>query len=868
MADEVQDEGLKKLKISKKAYVFDVRKKYSVNRNFLLKKKPETPAEDLKAQLEGFFNKKKKPAQAASSQGAGAPKQPKMSTFTAAITVVAVVLLFLLGGVAYVLWKVNVPPSGTSEAPREASFIGKLSIFVREADLLTSTTNDRIQRSAYALLEYSTERVMSMNFTLKAYSRRPTTQVFLLDYARDSADNYPVFRKRLLDGLKEKQIPVAEIGVEKLAGLPAGAIVVVPTGYLPKEFIGMDSPFDYRSLLARGSNIIYIGLEMTRVMDRSGSTISANPTELVFKQAKLQSTENFRLFDGQYVVSAKPRGDMSSSQPLYNSVSVVCHGNGCMMFLPQNLDGGWRGDEQYSPGEVAANDVLRMITDEKWLPVLSTVTANPPISEGGAKTLTLLTPPFPNSVIYAELITEATDLQGMKGRMLDVFKVVKSTNGELQPRESYAVPYYLSGQLTRLNMDLSEPDPTPVKLFVRVYKDGTVLQDEELELGLTVPDKQKSKDIQMDTGPGDYMIKVTDKNGKPYAATAITVINPTVSINGSPNWEKGMFTFYVTANGVSMTPRAISVSMDNKSEKRYSPTTYVYSNGKPYIYYEYPGQIKPGIHNFTFTSGSWVSTVPLEFRAQKYMWDNPLVVFLAIVSVLIFGVAQVLRRPEVLKYGLDIPDFPPQSTLKIPVKSETILQIFNDVNADFSWQWMPLRLEELKNGFRRLTYNGKPILIGDFNLERLLYKLRDEGKIREELGYWGLVDWEKQSKHTIRYLTIYRIMRNVFVNNAVKFSKLDSIAECDVKAIAGKDEKYFHVMEGEPERIIHRALATAKKGTTIIVFGTDEEKDAFRSTLVSTSKLAIAVKMEMHNNNIMLMPVKNAISAYLKSITA
>jgi hypothetical protein len=252
----------------------------------------------------------------------------------------------------------------------------------------------------------------------------------------------------------------------------------------------------------------------------------------------------------------------------------------------------------------------------------------------------------------------------------------------------------------------------------------------------------------------------------------------------------------------------------------------------------------------------------LEYRQQKYIWDNPLVVILGVISILIFGSAQMLRRPEVLKYGLDVPDFPPQSTLKIPVKRETIMQIFNDVNADFSWQWMPLRLEELKNGFRRLTYNGKPILIGDFNLERILHKLLEEEKVKEELGYWGLADWEAASKHTIRYLTIYRIMRNVFVNNAVKFSKLDSIAECDVKAIAGKDEKYFHVMGDSPEKTIHRALATAKKGTT------EEEKDAFRATLVSTSKLAIAVKMEMQNGNIMLMPVKNAISAYLKSITA
>jgi len=235
-----------------------------------------------------------------------------------------------------------------------------------------------------------------------------------------------------------------------------------------------------------------------------------------------------------------------------------------------------------------------------------------------------------------------------------------------------------------------------------------------------------------------------------------------------------------------------------------------------------------------------------------------------------------------LRYGLDIPDFPPMSTLKIPVKRESVLQIFNDVNASYSWQYMPLRTEEIKGGFRRLTYNGKPILVGDFNLERILSKLKDEGKIREELGYYGLSDWEGQSKHTVRYLTIYRIMRNVFVNNAVKFSKLDSMPECDVKAILGKDEIHLHIME-EPfqaqdradaggalrrgaESVVHRAIATAKSGTSVIVFCTEEERDAFRDSLSNPSKLAVALKMEINNGNILLLPVKNAISSFLKGV--
>ncbi len=219
-----------------------------------------------------------------------------------------------------------------------------------------------------------------------------------------------------------------------------------------------------------------------------------------------------------------------------------------------------------------------------------------------------------------------------------------------------------------------------------------------------------------------------------------------------------------------------------------------------------------------------------------------------------------------MRYGLDIPDFPPMSTTKIPVKRQAVLEVFENVNAGYSWQWMPLRIDELKAGFRRLTYNGKPILIGDFNLERILAKLQDERLVKEELGYFGLSSWENDSGHSTAYLTMYRIMRNVFVNNAVKFSRLGAMKDCDLKAIAGKEEIYLHIMEKPYEDAVHRALATSKLGTTIMVFKTEEERDDFRSSLTSTSKLAVALKMEVNNGNIFLFPVKNAISAYLKGV--
>jgi hypothetical protein len=371
--------------------------------------------------------------------------------------------------------------------------------------------------------------------------------------------------------------------------------------------------------------------------------------------------------------------------------------------------------------------------------------------------------------------------------------------------------------------------------------------------------------MQIDAEPGTYVVQIEDREGKVYAATRLDVIGLDVQANQT-SWSTGKFSFLLSAAGQPVSPRSLTVSLDGKNERHYFPGSFSFAEGKTALAYDYPYEIKAGNHTFAFSAGNWTTTVQGEYKPPKQIWDNPLVIILGLLSAGVFGVGWMMRRPEKLRYGLDIPDFPPLSTIKIPVKRQTVLEIFDNVNAAYSWQWMPLRIDEIKSGFRRLTYSGKPILIGDFNLERILAKLREEELVKEELGYFGLTSWEQESKHSIRYLAIYRIMRNVFVNSAVKFSKLDAMPDCDVKAIAGKEEIYLHIMEEPKERVVHRALAGAKGATTIIVFKNEEERDAFSSSLTSTSKLAVALKMEVNSGNILLLPVKNAISAYLKGV--
>lgn len=864
--DEENAQGLPKMRISKKAYVFDVKRKYSVSKTFAVKKKPENAAEDVLQQLRDAFGKKRKVDEKKPLPQAPAKKDSMAATIIK--TIIAVLLVLSISGGIFVLLSLGASLPEPPRPPPSGAFSGQFDYSLAEKGILTARGREGNGRVAYFLVSYATKNLSQLNFSINLFAEKPATQAFLLTYERDGADNYPVFRKRLIEAMGRSGVPINEIGIDQLSTLPGGSTVIVPTGYLPKELLGIDSTFDYKKLLSRGVNIVYIGYPFDkRALDRNGGTVPVDHRDLVWSDARPESEEGFRLYDARYVVRPGGGSGLSSGGMVYGSVSVIRSGQGAMLILSQNLNGGWRDDQKnaLSPGEAAAEDIARLVREARWLRSITSVGYSASVKEGGAKKATIFTPDFSAEGAWVEFATSAADKNGVQKRTVDVFRIDKGQKGEMTSREGTAVPYFLSGQKTRLNIELKENSSAPLKLFVRMYKEGEQLYEEELELGLTDPTTEKPKDIEVNVQPGAYVIKVEDSRKKVFAATRLDVAGLKVEANET-RFAQGRFSFFLSSADQRISPRSMTISLDGKNTRTYTPSSISVSGGKSAVTYDYPFEIKPGNHLFNFTAGGVSTLVTVEYRPPKNLWDDPIVIVLGVVSALIFGASTILRRPEAVRYGLDIPDFPPISTLKIPVKRETVLGIFDSVNAGYSWQWMPLRMDEIKNGFRRLNFNGKPILIGDFNLERLLARLKDEGLVKEELGYFGLSAWEKDSSHSTAYLAAYRILRNVFVNNAVKFSKLDAMDDCDVKAIVGKTEVYLHIMQSPHEEVVHRALATAKRGTTIMVFQTEEERDAFRSKLTSTSKLAVALKMEVNSGQILLLPVKNEISAFLKGL--
>jgi len=867
-----------KLKISKKAYVFDVRKKFAATRSFAVKKKAETPAEGIRDSLQSFLKGRKplsggEAARAAQvkqspspAQPSGIPAKPSGSLGIAVKIAAALFLLFFLG-IASIFIMYGGEQGGVPPSAETPAFSGEYSTAVDQSRILSVGQVGSPSNIAFFLISFESKNITEANISAELFREKPLTQVFILEHARESADTYPLFRSGLVDRLSKQGISVNEIGTESLSTIPEGALLLVPTGYFPLELLEGNSGSNFKSLLSRGVDIVYIGMPFdTLALDKTGSTVKVGNSDIQFIKGRPESREGFMLYDAQYTASpGKGASGMSSQGMLYGSASMVRLGKGSMVFIPQFLDGGWVTDSDSQGYEKAITDISRLIFEERWIGPFASAAASIR-SPSEKEIISLYTSSFSGDSAIMRLSTTVVDANGVPSRSFSLFSVEKAQKGEIYPRDPVAVPFYLSGVKTRLNLALKESDPTPVKLFVGMYKDGVELQRSEFELGLTNPTIEKSVDFSVNAEPGNYELMIVDSVDKVYAATMLTVANLDIGMP-SADWQNGKFAFSISAGGRPISPQTLSVAMDKSGEQQYSQSSMARTGSATQLAYSYAGKISPGTHTFTFSTGGWSKAFKAEYYARKNIWDNPTVVILGFVSLLVFGIGTILRRPEILRYGLDIPDFPPLTTVKIPLKRETLLEIFDNVNAGYSWKWMPLRADELKSGFRKLTYNGKPILIGDFNLERVLSKLREEGQVKDELDYWGKTSWEKESGHSVRYLMVYRVLRNVFVNNAVKFSKIDAIPECDVKAVLGNEEIYFHIMEEPRERVAHRALATVPKGHTIIVFKTLEEAEDFRRALNSPSKLAVALKMEVNNKNILLLPVKEEVNAYLKRIT-
>lgn len=845
---------IKKLKITKKIYNFDVRGRYQYKRAYGVKKKP--PLEVLKTKLMEVLAPKKKKRIPSGRRLLKKPKEaapPGGFNFTIIGAAVVVAILILALGWMYISTILALPLQPGIQKPVLSP---ELQTSIISGDIFTIGDRGSDEYVAGFALDYDASNVDNLSILITTYENRLPSQVFVLRSERIGASSYPDFLNSLRSKLAKKKIVINEMTEDQLETVPDGAIVIVPSGYIPKGILGLGRDLSMNHLAGRGVVVVYIGQPFTQMLD--GSLVKETPSEVFeelpvkfFEGAALESEEGFNLFQPLYLASPTKGW---AGKTVYGSVGIVSSGDGAFVFLPQTLDGGWRGN-----GTAAAEDVSRIIFDMPWAEPDRESKEYFLTNETGLTGRRLFySAPFETrefSSLKINIVGNSSSSNIPVEEML-VYHVGKMARGELYIKGGHkVVPTNITNTDVRFSAKFQEETPAQPNMFL-VISDVYSDEQQNFPRGNVNVQGEISADIPVYVDKGEYTVAMIDDESRVYAHSYMKVVSIDIEYQGVSPQKPSVYLFEITMDEAPITLQTVTLEIDGGKFGTYTfrDVSRVEADVGRYT----GGDILPyGNHTFEFTAGGLKKSVPVVHQIPKSIFNEPVFWVSIVLSALIVGVGMIFARQEQIYFAIDIPDFPLVSRTKISLPADTILSIFEKVNENYRWSNTPLTPAEIKNGFKDIFFQGKPIIISDYNVDFLLDELEKRKKIRSALGYYGLSGWEKKTDHSMDYLAMMRLLRDLCVNNAVPFTSLDEskLADSEIDVVGQKMFLHFFERAREPEKLMSGVFKTIQGGITIILFKSDADKRFLSSLLNSPSGAAVMLKMEAEASSVLLLTV-------------
>ena len=759
-----------------------------------------------------------------------------MKLRTVALLIVFVALLLVAFGLyVQMLAGAIVPPEQRQYAPGYRLVIGETGVV---------DNGEEGTRSPYILYSLEAVDIYGANFTAKAYAKEIPTDIYLLDYPCEECRTLPEFKSSLEQELKgwgviPSNSTLIELKFNQLEMIGKKSILIVPTGRIPSALFDSESQASLQRLMDRGSVVVYIGSDLSQWKTRSGviEEVPAGALGQYLSYVTVQTGPASRPYTfegGNYRLSTETMS--------HDVISVQNVSEGFFVAFPNSLDLGW-SSRAGGNGTAAAKDVADFIASVGW---------QQPLSEGGRSistpslavngTDTIVVSPGMMNGGYLRLYTNFFVPNGTVIREYHDLYITNPVTGRL-----YNTNFTVNGSIIPVMMELREnfSEPREFEIYLGAYKDGQLVDRRVLGLVNFITVLKQEKRYQVNLTGGDYILRITDASNNIYAQSLLHIPVVAASIGGA-NWDDGAFTFMLLSDSQPVAGTDVAVSMDGGPPE----ASRTDGNGA----FTYKPASKPGFgeHTFTITAtGRSFSLTASRTKAETF-FDKPMNQAIIVVTVLVLVVGLALRTSEPPKYFLDVPDFPPQHKERIPLSRFALVNLMENINKEYRWKYMPLSLQEIKAGVRKhISYQGKPVLISDYNLEKLLGQLEESGQASRALGLYGLSSWQKQSEKEMRYLAIFRTLRSFFIGHAVLFTDVGARKDCDILVNYRGESIYVHIYEGEAT--VRRALASARKGKNFIIF---ESRDALQDFLLelgpASTQLAVALKMEINARQLIL----------------
>jgi len=849
--------GLPKIKIQKTKYSFDVKKKYQYEKHYKVIKK--SFGEALKDSLKGVFAQKKPPAKPGMYRQAE-KKQPATSfnPFVVGGAIILALVLVIAVGLALSL------QGAGQEIPKVVPSFEKVSVYNSLFDGEVLTSGDRYVSMNAALVGFRYNASGLDNYTASVYTfdKNLYSEVFLLESDAEDSGAYSDFVSALRAEFGRYGVVLNEISIQDLESLPTSAVIIVPSGYLPIELLGGgDSSITPASLASRGIVVVYVGRPFSKVY--SNGIVVNTPAEIKknipfdFDEKTSLRSDGISLYQPLYSVS----GSGWESLLVHGSVSVVTKGDGAFVFFPQSLSGGWTtnpANPQKPAYEYAAGDIAKVVLEAPW----ARPDGSPKVYSLAptAASVYLLTSEFKGKEKSVLVLFEGRKSIGEQQITVydrKVARVKKTANGNIYFASGNSViPSSISGQNVRMYVSLAEPQAQQINLRLLVINSsGDVFTS--TQLGRLSTQSEKEVDVALDPPRGEYKLAVVDDAGKEYAASYLSVSSIKIDYLGKGKGAS-VYKFSITMDGQPIQLNQVKVSIDNGKYGIYTFNAVSAAIDVDARQYTGGDALPPGNHSFEFKVGELTETFYLDIPVpQLPLFSNPLFLGAIVFSVLIVVVSVFFARKEETMFSIDIPDFPPLARERISLSSDVILSIFEKVNANYHWSYTPLKLSEIKSGFKDIYYKGKPIYLIDYNVESLLQKMVSQKKLAQSLGYYAPTSWEAATKRSIRYLAIMRALRDTCINNATPFTGLGESkkADTEIDVVGQKMFVHFYYPGVDLSALFKKIFSNVGEGINIILFENEIEKGRFKKLLASPTKAQVLMKLEVESSAVQLLTI-------------
>ena len=866
-----------------KTYRFVIRKEPKYTRSFAPAKKKSLGLGSILEIILAMFKTKTAKQDAKSAQTLEKNKPVVRGVMRQVFMIFGIFVVIIALLIGFLLFSLQ--GSGPGEVQSQA--IPEAHITLNVEDYGVANVKEHSVMTPYAIVKVEGAGVKEVRLFIEASEAPLFNEIYILNSRREQATYYDEFKSQLSEEMKEKGIAVNEIYLEELKSLPNGSnpLIIIPTGYIPAELaVTSGEGKSLKELAQKGATILYIGYGFDQGLmderrgrlfpgvDYSTKQVSTNMGFDIASNAPPLSGLSY-LDTARYAVTVGYTGSDTSEktrvEQIFGGIQAINWGGpGYLIIVPNTLDSGWKN------GKDAAKDIATIINSKQWMVAYDTFIGQSEPDyitfEEGSNTIydTLFTKGKSSSLDSSYARVYAIAYGEDKTKIIDAetryLKINRAQRGTIAST-LYALPEKISGSKLDLEAFFDE-NPSefrqPTQVWVRVMNSSNEVASESIfgsQYILPIKYMQKAQ-FDPKLPPGRYIISLQTPTTPPKNLAKSILVVPKVNVVPvSIDWKKQLFVFSLDVPEIPNSEQ-YAKNLDKTNvvidDKLRVPITVGVNANTPVIVFKVDEPLEEGKkHTFRFEAVdgleyTGVSNIVRMYYEQWWFWA----VILGSGGVVGIGIA--FRAREKVRYAIDIPDFEIRKKKKIFIKKEMVLDLFNSINKDYGWHYMPLMIKELKSGFRKITYQGRPILIGDYNMQVILDKLKYEGLVKEYIDLWTVTKWEQMSGFDYKYLSVFRRIRDILINNAVPFTHLNERKDCDVY-IKSKREN-MKVVVGEGGRLVERITnAISGKERVVLVFASEEHKDEFVKSISGYGANGAAIKIALLNDKLILTTLKD-----------